>query len=209
MTTPADTFNEHAYDLQMYVHDVTSIFDRRLSLEENVRLVAQCKRRLVTSGAPSPAALASQHPTAPYTRNLAHVDPEQRFVVIVLVWGGFQETTVHDHLNWCVVGVHTGTAHVTDFDRIDDESIAGRAELVIRGSAMAAAGATMALLPPSRSNIHKMTNATRSQMISIHTYGDPGTKASVFNPRSGTNEVIEMQFHNLSPNEDPKSRRFN
>lgn len=208
MTISLDSTTDMTYDIAAYVHDVTAIFDRHVPLEETVRLVAQCKRRLVTSGAPLPDDLCVQHPTAPYTRNLAHVDKLQRFVVIVLVWGGFQETTVHDHMNWCVVGVHTGTAHVIDFDRIDDESVSGKAELMVRGSSMAASGATMALLPPSRSNIHKMTNASRSQMISIHTYGDPGTKANVFNVRGGTHEIIELQFHNLHADEDAKSHRL-
>lgn len=196
------------YDLSRYVRDVATLFDRGLELEERVRLIAQCKRRFVNGGQPLPEALRVPDPRAPYTRNLAHVDPSGRFVVIVLVWGPFQETTIHDHSNWCVVGVQTGTAHVTDYDRLDDESRAGEAELIVRGSSMAFTGAVMALLPPSRSNIHKMANASRAPMLSIHTYGDPGTRANVFDLKSGTREVMELKFHNVREGVDPASVRL-
>jgi predicted metal-dependent enzyme (double-stranded beta helix superfamily) len=202
--SPDDT----PYDLTRYVRDVGALFDRGLDLEERVRLIAQCKRRLVNGGQALPARLNVPDPTAPYTRNLAHVDPAGRFVVIVLVWGAYQETTIHDHSNWCVVGVHAGTAHVTDYDRLDDESNPDAAELIVRGSSMAFTGAVLALLPPSRSNIHKMANASRAPMLSIHTYGDPGTRANVFHLKSGTREVMELKFHNVPEGVSAESVRL-
>src|SRR3954462_13017853 len=43
-----------------------------------------------------------------YCRRLLHVEPERRFFMLALVWLPGQETAVHDHVSWCVVGVHRG-----------------------------------------------------------------------------------------------------
>ena len=67
----------------------------------------------------------------------------------------------------------------------------------IRDSFVAAPGAVAALLPPPRSNIHRMANAGRGATVTIHTYGDPGTKATVFDLKAGTYETVDLKFHNL------------
>jgi predicted metal-dependent enzyme (double-stranded beta helix superfamily) len=187
------------YTIAQYIADVTAAMDRELPVDRTVQEIALLKRRLALGGAPIPAELLRRHPTAPYTRNLAHHDPKGRFTVIVLVWGSFQDTAVHDHYHWCVVGVMDGLAHVTNYERLDDESVAGQADLRITSSVMQPAGSVAALLPPRRSNIHKMANAGRKTMVSIHTYGDPGDKAVAFNVKEGTYSEIALRFHNMEP----------
>jgi 3-mercaptopropionate dioxygenase len=180
-----------------YLAEVSEILDRQVPLSEHVALIAAAKKKLVTNGAVLPPELRKLHPTAPYTRNLVHNDPRGRFTVIAILWGPFQETAIHDHINWCVVGVLEGNAHVTNYDRVDDGSEPGKADLRIRDSVMANPGAVAALLPPPRSNIHRMANAGRGPTVTIHTYGDPGTRATVFDLKAGTYQTIELQFHNL------------
>lgn len=186
-----------AYTLERYLEEVSVILDHAAPLREQISLVTAAKKKLVsTDGILSPD-LRKIHPTAPYTRNLVHHDPRGRFTVIAILWGPFQETAVHDHVNWCVVGVLEGTAHVTNYDRLDDGQVPGKADLQIRDSAIARPGSVAALLPPPRSNIHRMANASRGPTISIHTYGDPGTKATVFDLKGGTYETVDLRFHNL------------
>jgi predicted metal-dependent enzyme (double-stranded beta helix superfamily) len=185
------------YTIDRYLGEVSAILDRKAPLTEQVALVAAAKKKLVTSGLLLPPDLARIHPTAPYTRNLVHNDPRGRFTVIAILWGPFQETAIHDHINWCVVGVLDGTAHVTNYERLDDASAPGKAELRIRESHVTGPGAVAALLPPPRSNIHRMANAGRAPTVTIHTYGDPGTRATVFDIKAGTYETIELKFHNL------------
>lgn len=187
------------YTLEDYVADVAAVLDRKLPVDRTVKDIALLKRRLATGGAPIPERFLKRHPIAPYTRNLVHHDPAGRFTVIVLVWGPFQDTAVHDHFDWCVVGVMDGTAHVTNYERLDDASVPGQAELRIASSIMQPTGSVAALLPPRRSNIHKMANAGRKTMVSVHTYGDPGTKAVAFNVKEGTYAEIDLKFHNLEP----------
>jgi 3-mercaptopropionate dioxygenase len=199
MAGPQTASDTSPYTLSRYVEDVTATMDRGLALDETVKEIALLKRRLVVSAAPIPERFLKTHPTAPYTRNLVHHDPAARFTVIALVWGPFQETAVHDHFNWCVVGVAEGTAHVVNYERLDDESRPGRADLKVASSTLQPAGSVAALLPPPRTNIHKMTNGCRDRMVSIHTYGDPGTRAVAYNLKEGAYATIDLKFHNLDP----------
>jgi predicted metal-dependent enzyme (double-stranded beta helix superfamily) len=187
------------YTVRRYVADVTAILDRDPPVAQAVKEIAAAKRRFLAGGAGLPEDLLKVHPTAPYTRNLVHRDPRGRFTTIALLWGGFQDTAVHDHYNWCVVGVVQGCAHVVNYDRLDDESAPGKAELRVASSLLQPAGAVAALLPPPRTNIHKMANAGRAQMVSLHTYGDPGDKAVAYHLKEGTYAAIDLRFHNLEP----------
>ncbi len=188
-----------AYTLARYIADVTAAMDRQLPLEDTVKLIVDAKRRFVTGGAGLPAHLMKVHPTANYTRNLVHHDPAGRFTTIAILWGPFQETAVHDHFNWCVVGVVSGNGHVVNYERLDDESRPGQAQLAVRDSMVVRPGTVTALLPPPRSNIHKMANATGGLTVTLHTYGDPGTRATAFDLRAGTYQSLDLKFHNQEP----------
>jgi predicted metal-dependent enzyme (double-stranded beta helix superfamily) len=184
------------YTLERYLAEVSGILDREVPLRDQIVEVAAAKKKLIANpGALSPA-LRQIHPAAPYTRNLVHHDPRNRFTVIAIIWGPFQDTAIHDHINWCVVGVLEGSAHVTNYDRLDDGSVHGKAELCVRDSFVTNPGAVAALLPPPRSNIHRMANSGRGPTITIHTYGDPGTKATAFDIKAGTYQTIDLLFHN-------------
>ena len=55
--------------------------------------------------------LAPEHRRADpdrYRANLVHVAPDGAFSLLALVWLPGQATPIHDHLSWCVVGVHQG-----------------------------------------------------------------------------------------------------
>ena len=52
------------------------------------------------------------------------------------------------------------------------------------------------MIPP-KVDIHRMANPTKRTTITIHTYGDPGTRATVFDVKLGTYETVDLKFHNL------------
>lgn len=191
------TSRQQTRDLDAYVEEIEAIVGDELSAPETVERIVTCNRRLIASGLELPPELKRMHPGAPYTRNLVHKDPENRFAVIAIIWGPFQETLVHDHLNWCVVGVLEGSCLAVDYDRLDDGSQPGHAEIAVRDAYLAPAGTVMGLTPPPSSNVHKMSNSRRDPAISLHTYGDPGTKARIFEPATGRVEVRQLEFHNL------------
>ena len=100
---------------------------------------------------------------AAYRQHLLHVADDGAFSLVALVWLPGQATPIHDHLAWCVVGVHEGAEHETRYTARPD----GR--LVATGSAVAYAGDVDGLLPPG--DIHRVTNAGTDLAISLHVYG--------------------------------------
>jgi predicted metal-dependent enzyme (double-stranded beta helix superfamily) len=183
--------------LTSYLDEVSKILDREAPLKDQVGAVGAATKRLVTSGLVLPPSLSRVQPGVPYTRNLVHEDPRKRFTVIAIIWGPSQETAIHDHVNWCVVGVLQGLARVTNFDRIDDGMVPGKAQLRVREQYLTKPGTVAELLPPPRSNVHQMADAGGGPTITIHTYGDPGTRARVFDLQAETYKTVELKFHNL------------
>src|SRR5262245_26208284 len=43
-----------------------------------------------------------------YRQHVLHVADDGAFSLVALVWLPGQATPIHDHLSWCVVGVHEG-----------------------------------------------------------------------------------------------------
>ncbi|MFN4089238.1 MAG: cysteine dioxygenase [Alphaproteobacteria bacterium] len=109
-----------------------------------------------------------------YARNLVHADPEGRFSVWAMVWRPGQESSVHDHCCWCVMGVQEGVLVEEAFRNRNagDEAprVAGRRDCGV--------GAVRAL-EPGADDIHRIGNRGGATAISIHVYGfDPAQIAS-------------------------------
>ena len=184
-------------DLATYVRELKKVVGRDLAAEETVAEVTALNKALLGSGFRLSEEFRRSDPSATYTRNLIHQDPNKSFAVMAIVWGPFQETAIHDHLNWCVMSILEGTCHCVNYDRLDDESNSAYADLVIRDSHLAREGDLIGLTPPSRRNIHKIANAGRAPAITLHTYGNPGTRARIFDPKTGLVAIQELEFHNV------------
>ena len=98
-----------------------------------------------------------------YRQHVLHVAPDGAFSVVGLVWLPGQETPIHDHLAWCVVGVHEGLEHETRYTATPG----GRLDR--SGTATAFAGDVSVLLPPG--DIHRVRNTGDALAVSIHVYG--------------------------------------
>ena len=122
-----------------------------------------------------------------YRQHLLHVADDGAFSLVALVWLPGQATPIHDHLAWCVVGVHEGSEHETRYSTRPD----GR--LVPVGSAVAQAGDVDGLLPPG--DIHRVTNAGTGLAVSLHVYGaDLSVVASSIRRRYADNQVVRPSF---------------
>ena len=97
-----------------------------------------------------------------YRQHLLAVAADGAFSLVALVWLPGQATPIHDHLSWCVVGVHQGAEHETRY-RLDAD------RLIADGTAVARVGDVSGLLPPG--DIHKVENAGSGLAISLHVYG--------------------------------------
>lgn len=104
---------------------------------------------------------------AHYKQHILHVEADGRFSIVALVWLPGQETPIHDHVSWCVVGVHEGQEHETRYRVVEGDD--GTPYLVEDGHTINPPGSTAALTPPG--DIHKVANRGTSLAISLHVYG--------------------------------------
>jgi predicted metal-dependent enzyme (double-stranded beta helix superfamily) len=97
-----------------------------------------------------------------YRQHVLHVAHDGAFSLVALVWLPGQVTPIHDHLSWCVVGVHEGdeqeVRYVVDGDR-----------LVVTEQLVNPGGSVSVALPPG--DIHLVRNAGPDLAVSLHVYG--------------------------------------
>jgi predicted metal-dependent enzyme (double-stranded beta helix superfamily) len=100
-----------------------------------------------------------------YRQHVVHVDPLSRFSVVSLVWLPGQQTPVHDHVCWCVVGVLRGREEETCYE-LDEAGIPHQ-----RSKNHNTPGEVCWLVPPRR-DVHRVRNDGDELAVSIHVYGD-------------------------------------
>jgi len=97
-----------------------------------------------------------------YRTHLLHVPDDGAYSLVAAVWRPGQRTAVHDHIAWCVVGVHRGEEHEIRY-RIDD------CRLVEDGHTVGPCGEVTVLTPPG--DIHAVVNDSPEIAASLHVYG--------------------------------------
>ncbi|MCZ2498513.1 cysteine dioxygenase [Xylophilus sp. Kf1] len=126
------------------------------------------------------AAFARPHPRF-YQQYLLHADPAGRFSVVSFVWGPGQQTPIHDHRTWGVIGMLRGAEIGQRYRLQGDACLPDGAEERL------AAGDT-AVVSPTVGDIHRVRNALDDRVsVSIHAYGaDIGRQPRhVFDPATG------------------------
>jgi predicted metal-dependent enzyme (double-stranded beta helix superfamily) len=116
----------------------------------------------------SPELLADEHLEADprrYRQHIVYVAPDGAFSIVALVWLPGQATPIHDHVSWCVVGVHRGAERETKYALADD----GGQWLVERGEVINGQGSIAALQPPG--DIHRVACHGAELTVSVHVYG--------------------------------------
>lgn len=82
------------------------------------------------------------------------------------MWLPGQRTPIHDHVSWCVTGVHRGQESERRYRLVPD----GRtARLDVCEDVVNPAGDIAWFAPPG--DIHRVANAGDGKAISIHVYG--------------------------------------
>lgn len=130
-----------------------------------------------------------------YQQHLLYCDPQERFSVVSFVWGPGQETPVHDHTVWGLVGMLRGSERSEGYE-------AGDAGLRPTGDEVLAEGEVVAV-SPRVGDIHKVSNAeTTRDSISIHVYGaDIGAvERHVFQPDGSAKSFVSGYSNSEIPN---------
>lgn len=115
-----------------------------------------------------------------YQQYLLYGDPLNRLSIVSFVWGPGQQTPVHNHRTWGLVGVLRGAELSTSYRQENGVLVAGPTERLEPGRVEA--------VSPNIGDIHKIANAYDDRVsISVHIYGGNigRIKREVFVPETG------------------------
>ncbi len=119
-----------------------------------------------------------------YARRLLHRDPQDRYTVLVMVWGPGQATPLHDHAGtWCVECVYRGRIQVTSYSVRGGNPETGVVQFERETQIMAGVGEAGALIPPFE--YHTIANPDAEPSITLHVYGGEMTYCHIFEPVDG------------------------
>ncbi|OJW19145.1 MAG: cysteine dioxygenase [Rhodospirillales bacterium 69-11] len=168
--------------MRRFVADLTRLADREGLAEAAVLPEArQMLARLVAEDDWLPDTFA-QADGRSYRQYLLYGDPLDRFSLVSFVWGPGQQTPVHDHLMWGLVGMLRGAETATGYVRDADGRL--RAEGVERLTP-----GMVGAVSPTIGDIHRVANALSDRAsISIHLYGGNigRVRRHAFDPETGT-----------------------
>lgn len=166
--------------LQVFVTAVEKAIARCSNEPELLERVQAAMRRLVEFDDWLPAELSQPHPQY-YQQYLLHADPAGRFSVVSFVWGPKQQTPIHDHTVWGVIGMLRGSELAQSYHRTSDGMVEAEPARRLQPGDVSA-------VSPTIGDIHRVSNACDDQVsISIHVYGtDIGRqKRHVFDAETG------------------------
>jgi hypothetical protein len=195
------TVSGPTYGLNDYVKDVGAVLDRKPAMPVIVREVSKLTKTLCADD----RWLDERHRlgnTDHYTRHLLHKDPKNRFVVLSLVWMPGQGTPIHDHACWGAMGLIENSLEEVCYDRLDDGSRPGFAELKETRGTDVGRGSVAYLLPPYE-EIHRIGNTTGKPTVSLHIYGRDLDEINVFDQATGKVSPMRIKYYSTDCGEHP------
>lgn len=104
-----------------------------------------------------------------YRQHLLHAEADGSFSLVALVWLPGQCTPVHDHVSWCVTGVHQGVEQERRYRLLPAGAAGTQARLVATEDVRNEQGSVCGFAPPG--DIHRVWNGGSTLAVSVHIYG--------------------------------------
>jgi len=160
MTTP--------YTLEQYVRDLRTITAQETDPVKITDRVAPLAKKF----AQSPGWLRPEYGECDAEQgfgvHLLHEEPNHDLAVFLISWLPNRGTTPHNHKTWAVVVGIEGQEQEINYERVDDGTKPGFADLKRGGERVMATGDIARCYPE---HIHSVRNVGRDISMSLHTYG--------------------------------------
>ena len=193
---------QDSYSIEDLAADVEAIVARET---EQARLVPQIEpllaRFLAARTLPEkycqPVAGRTTTEHQDFTLYRLHHGSGNRFNIMAAIWPAGGGSGVHDHAgNWVVEGVYRNQLHTIRYQRQDDESRPGYAQLRATKSLDLVPGDVAHVQYPDE-YIHDFINPTREPTVSVHIYGGDITQETLnyFNPAAHSVESVAHDLH--------------
>ena len=129
-------------------------------LEKGRRLLSELVRH--DDWLPEIASVA--HPQH-YQQHLLYADPQGRFSVVSFVWGPGQQTPIHNHGVWGLIGMLRGAETSQFYAKVNGRWLP-------EGEATTLSPGEIEIVTPSGQDVHQVSNAYDDRVsVSIHVYG--------------------------------------
>jgi predicted metal-dependent enzyme (double-stranded beta helix superfamily) len=151
--------------LRNFIGEIATLVDAETNEAALLESGAHALRELIRVDDWLPDAYAQPSPDR-YQQFLLYTDIRQRFSVVSFVWAPGQQTPIHDHTVWGLIGVLRGAELATSYRRDRDGTLrqTGEELRLERGAVEA--------VSPSIGDIHRVRNAYDDRAsVSIHVYG--------------------------------------
>ncbi|WP_406079080.1 hypothetical protein [Micromonospora sp. NBC_00858] len=148
--------------LARYIEEARKIVDAGMPPGLTARLVGEQLAAHLGAADLLTAQQSEGHPDR-YRQHLLHT--ERGLSVVALVWLPGQSTEIHDHLAWCVTGVHQGEEQEQRFSVAPGDTSA----LVATEKVVNRQGDVCGFAPPG--DIHRVWNGGNGKAVSLHIYG--------------------------------------
>ncbi|MBL8900684.1 MAG: cysteine dioxygenase family protein [Planctomycetes bacterium] len=165
------------------VRELATEIDRALEGQPSWELICEKVRAALPRFLANEGAIPATHLVGNperYTRNLLYADPAKRYVVLALVWEAGQQTPIHDHECWGVVGCYRGAitevAYATPPPNVLPVLPNSLKQTTV---SVLSPGQSCAVDPPNR-DLHRMKNDTGARTVTVHVYGREMLSCNVF-----------------------------
>ncbi len=174
-----------------FVERVTQSLESSKAEEKFLPRIGEAMQALVSTDDWLPEDLARPHPQH-YQQYLIYAAPDDRFSLVSFVWGPGQETPIHDHTVWGVIGVLRG-AEISQRYEISVDGVP-----CATGDAVELAPGAVEFVSPRVGDVHKVRNPRSAPSISIHAYGANIGKVRrhVFPPEGGAPKLFVSGYTN-------------
>ncbi len=196
---------ENLSRLRDFVKSFSALLDLRPSEPEILGSGKDLLADLIRNDDWLPELYAQPHPQY-YQQYLLHADSGERFSIVSFVWGPGQQTPIHNHTVWGLVGVLRGAEISQSYVR-DSE---GR--LVKEGEPAYIQPGSVEVVSPSVGDLHRVKNAFDDRVsVSIHVYGANigGVNRSVFLEDGTQKAFISGYSNDVLPNIWDRSKPAN
>jgi predicted metal-dependent enzyme (double-stranded beta helix superfamily) len=150
--------------LRGFIGDVAALVARAPGEAALLREGGALLKALVAKDDWLPGQFAAPDPQR-YRQYLLHCDSAERFSVVSFVWGPGQQTPIHNHTVWGLIGVLRGAELSQRYER-------GRDGLAESGRPVRLEAGDVEAVSPQAGDVHRVTNAYDDRTsISIHVYG--------------------------------------
>jgi predicted metal-dependent enzyme (double-stranded beta helix superfamily) len=190
-----------AYTLEQLAADMEALVARE---REHARIVAAAEpllTRFLAAGTlpeaycqPAAGRVATAHQD--FTVYRLHRGPRDCFNIMVAIWPPEGTSGVHNHAGkWVVEGVYRNKLHTVRYQRLDDGSQPGHAELQETVALDLHPGDVAHVLSPHE-EIHDFINTTAEPVVSVHIYGGDISKETLnyFDPAAKTVTQVTQEI---------------